>query len=99
MSIKELEASQKPIEVQQLQARFKEIEQKLIDGTPGIVDAMIDIHKNLLQHEELVLLLSDEDIAMLHQAHEKHKQFHMINKEVKKVGKTKKLSADDLLNL
>lgn len=98
MSIKELEASQKPLEVQQLQARFREIEAKLLDGTPGIVDAMVDIHKNLLAHEELVLLLDDDDIARLHQAHEKYKQFVLVNKEVKKKG-TKKLTDNDLANL
>lgn len=100
MSIRELEASQKPIEVQQLKARMIEIHQKLIDGTPGIIDAMIDIHKNLQQHEELILLMSDDDIRELHLAHEKHKQYHLIQKETKKVGKGgKKLTDNDLANL
>ncbi len=100
MSIRELEVSQQPIEVQKLKARMKEIEQRMIDGTPGIVDAMIDIHKNLQEHEELVLLMNDDDIALLHKAHEKHKQFILVQKETKKVGKGgKKLSNDDLLNL
>lgn len=100
MSIRELETSQQPMEVQLLKARMKEIEQKLIDGTPGIVDAMIDIHKNLQSHEELVLLMSDEDIQLLHRAHEKHKQFVLVAKEVKKVGKGgKKLTSNDLANL
>lgn len=99
MSIKDLEASQKPLEVQLLKARFQEMAQKLVDGTPGIVDAMIDIHKNLQQHEELILLLDDDDIHTLHQAHEKHKQFAMIQKEVKKTTGRKKLTNDDLNNL
>lgn len=100
MSIRELETSQQPIEVQKLKARMVEIEQRMIDGTPGIVDAMIDIHKNLQEHEELVLLMNDDDIALLHKAHEKHKQFILVQKETKKVGKGgKKLSNDDLLNL
>jgi hypothetical protein len=100
MSIKDLEISQQPLEVQILKVRMVEIEQKLLDGTPGIVDAMIDIHKNLQEHEELVLLLTDDDIAMLHKAHEKHKQFALVQKETKKVGKGgKKLSDNDLANL
>jgi hypothetical protein len=101
MSIKELEVGQQPLEVQSLKARMIEIEKKLIDGTPGIVDAMVDIHKNLLDHEELILLLDDNDIAMLHKAHEKHKQFVLVQKEVKAVGKggKKKLSDNDLANL
>jgi hypothetical protein len=78
-----------------------EIEKKLMDGTPGIVDAMVDVHKNLLEHEELVLLLDDNDIAMLHKAHEKHKQFVLVQKEQKNIGKggKKKLSDNDLANL
>ena len=100
MSIRELEVSQKPLEVQILKARMLEIETKLKDGTPGIVDAMVDIHKNLQSHEELVLLMTDDDIRLLHLAHEKHKQFVLVNKEVKKVGKGgKKLSDTDLANL
>lgn len=100
MSIRELEASQQPLQVQQLQARMKEIQQKLIDGTPGIVDAMVDVHKNLQQHEELIHLMSDEDIAILHRAHEKHKQVALIQNEIKKTkGKKpdlKNLKASDL---
>jgi len=100
MSIRELEVSQKPLEVQQLKARMLEIQQKLIDETPGIIDACIDIHRNLQEHEELVNFLSDDDIQILHKAHEKHKQFHLVQKETKKVGKGgKKLTENDLKNL
>lgn len=100
MSIRELELVQQPLEVQNLAAQFKIIEQKLKDGTPGIVDAMIDIHKNTQLHEELVNLLSDEDLQLLHKAHEKHKQFVLVAQQSKAVsGKKKKLTGDDLNNL
>jgi hypothetical protein len=100
MSIRELEVSQKPMHVQVLKARMKEVETALINNQPGIVTAMIDIHKNLQQHEELVHLLNDDDIMLLHQAHEKHKQMHMIVKEEKNQKKAaKKLSNADLSNL
>jgi hypothetical protein len=99
MSIRELEVAQQPLEVQRLKARMIEIEKRLIDGQPGIVDAMIDIHKNILEHEELALMLSDDDIMMLHKAHEKHKQVVLIQKETKKLSKNKKLTDDDLKNL
>lgn len=99
MSIRELEVSQQPLEIQQLKAQFQIIEQKLKDQTPGIVDAMIDIHKNLQMHEELVSLLNDDDIALLHKAHEKHKQFVMVQVAEKTNSKKKKLSSDDLNNL
>lgn len=100
MSIRELEVAQKSLEIQNLKARMLEIQQKLIDQTPGIIDAMVDIHKNLMMHEELIILMSDEDIALLHQAHEKHKQFTLVNKEIKKVGRSnsnlKNIKASDL---
>lgn len=99
MSIKDLEVSQQPMQVQLLRARMIEIEGKLKDGTPGIMDAMIDVHKNLQDHEELIQFLSDEDIATLHQAFEKYKQVTLVAKEAKKVGKNKKLTEADLKNL
>lgn len=100
MSIKDLEVSQQPLNIQTLRAKFLEVEQGLLQDTPGLVDAMIFIHKNLLEHEELVLLFDDNDIRTLHLAHEKHKQVHLIQKETKKLGKSrKKLSDTDLNNL
>lgn len=99
MSIRDLEASQKPLEIQQLKAQFQIIHQKLEDKTPGIVDAMIDIHKNLQLHEELVELISDDDIQELHKAHEKHKQFVLVAVTEKQAKSKKKLTSDDLSNL
>lgn len=101
MSILDLQAAQQPLEAQQLQAQFKLIYQKLVDGSPGIVEAMIDIHRNLQMHEELVTLLDDNDIQTLHKAHEKHKQFVLVAAQAKSVsGKgKKKLNNDDLNNL
>lgn len=99
MSIRDLEVSQQPMQVQMLKARMIEVVQKLEDGTPGLVEAMLDIHTNTHQHEELVSLLSDEDIAALHKAHEKHKQIVLIQKETKQAKKSKKLTAEDLANL
>lgn len=102
MSILELQTEQQPLEVQQLQAQFKLIAQKLVDGTPGLVDAMIEIHKITQTHEDLIALLSDDDIANLHKSHEKHKQFTLIQKNIKATtgaGKKKKLTEGDLGNL
>lgn len=99
MSIKDLEVNQAPIELQQLKARMIIVEQGLISDTPGIVNAMIDIHKNLQEHEELVQFLSDEDIHLLHLAHEKHKQVVLIQKQTKAAKKKpdfKNLRAEDL---
>lgn len=100
MSIKDLEDSQQPLEVQQLKAQFMLVAQKLVDGTPGIVEAMIDIHKNTQLHEELVELFDDEDLAILHKAHEKHKQFVLVQQVAKQTTTRKtKLSSNDLANL
>lgn len=99
MSIKDLEETQQPLEVQQLKAQFQIIAQKLVDGTPGIIEAMIDIHKNLQTHEELVNLLDDDDIQMLHKSHEKHKQFVLVAINEKQAKTKKKLTSDDLNNL
>lgn len=98
MSIKDLQVNQQPLNVQQLQVRFNDVATKLIDGTPGLPEALVDIHKNLMQNEHLVHLLDDDDIAVLHKAHEKYKQFILVQKEVKK-SKSKKLSNDDLSKL
>lgn len=95
MSIKDLEVGQAPLELQSLKARMIQIENGLVKDTPGIIDAMIDVHKNLLQHEELVQFLSDEDIAILHKAHEKHKQIVLIEK----AAKSNKVKPKDLKNI
>lgn len=101
MSIRDLQIDQQPIEVQILKTRFQQIEKELIETTPLLPVALVDIHKNLLQHEELVHLLDDDDLQILHQAHEKHKHFALIAKEVKvvKAGARKKLTEKDLGNL
>lgn len=99
MSILDLQAEQEPIEVQTLKARFQDLVKDLETKTPGLSDALIFIHKHLQLHEELVHHFDDDDIAKLHKAHETYKQFAMIQKEVKKVGKSKKLTENDFANL
>ena len=96
MSIRDLQTNQEPLNVQQLQLRFNEVATKLVDKTPGLPEALFDIHKNLLTNEHLVHLLSDEDIALLHSAHEKYKQFVLVQKETKKVGKAGKQKLGNL---
>lgn len=99
MSIKDLQTEQQPIEVKQLQARFLQIEQALVEATPELPHALAEIHKQLLQHEEFIHLLDDTDIAHYHQAFEQFKQHHLIQKTVKIGKKTKKVSDQDLLRL
>lgn len=99
MSIKELEEAQQPPNVQRLIARMIQIEEQLVDKTPLLHEALADIHKNLAMHEELVHLLSDDDIHNLHAAHEIHKQYKLIQQEEKKVsGKGRKRVSDEDLN-
>ena len=102
MSILDLQLDQQPPEIQKLQARMQQIENELKDRTPGLAEALVDIHKNLQLHEELTNLLDDTDIARLHKAHEIHKQYKLIVKEekvAKKAAKSKKLTNDDLAGL
>lgn len=100
MSILDLQDEQSPIEIQQLKSRMYQVQQSLLSDTPGLPEALAEIHKNLLQHEELVHLLDDDDIARIHQGFEKFKQFTLVQKEVKANNKPKKkLSNDDLANL
>lgn len=99
MSIAELQSTQQPLEIQQLAQQFKIIEQELIKRTPGLPDALVAIHKMLQQHEELANILDDDDIAKLHKAHEAYKQVALLQREVKSLKKTKKVSDTDLLNL
>ena len=95
MSILDLQIAQQPIEVQALHARMVQIQDQLLEKTPQLPDALVAIHKMLLEHEELVHILDDDDIMNLDKAHEVHKQFAVVNKEVEKAGKTKKLSSAD----
>lgn len=99
MTILELQTAQQPLEVQQLAQQFQLIEQELIKKTPGLPDALVTIHKMLMEHEELANILDDNDIAMLHKAHESYKQVTLFQKEVKAVKKNKKVTDDDLKNL
>jgi len=99
MSIADLQADQQPLEVQQLAAQFKLIEQELIKKTPGLPDALVTIHRMLQEHEELTNILDDDDIAKLHKAHENYKQVALIVREAKGLKKNKKVSEEDLKNL
>jgi hypothetical protein len=101
MSIADLQLEQQEVPVQQLVAKFTAVKDHLEANTPGLAHAMYEIHKHLLEHEELVHILGDDDINALHRAHEKHKQFSLIQKETKAVTSTrkKKLSDSDLANL
>jgi hypothetical protein len=102
MSIADLQTDQQPLEVQQLQAQFNTIAKALVEQTPGLPEALAQLHMHTQMHEELVHLLDDDDIAILHKAFEKFKQFSLVQKEVKAQegrGRKKKLSENDLANL
>lgn len=99
MSILDLQLNQHPPEVAVLKERMQEIVNALLGQTPLLPTALVDIHKNLLLHEELVHLLDDDDIMHLHKAHEIHKQYVLVQKEAKKSSKSKKVTENDLANL
>lgn len=101
MSIRDLQVDQQPIEVGNLKDKMIFIHENLSTRTPELVDALVIVHKGLMEHEELVHLLDDDDIHDLHKAHEIHKQVVIVQKEDKKVrtSSRKKLSDNDLANL
>lgn len=99
MSIKDLQTDQHPIEVQQLQARFLQIEKNLVEMTPELPVALAEIHKQLQQHEELIHLLDDEDLMKLHMGFEKYKQIEVFTKAVKATKSKKKLSDKELSDI
>jgi len=101
MSIADLQTAQQPYEVQLLKANMLKVQEELVTKTPGLQSALVTIHKILMEHEELVHLLDDDDIAHLHQAHELHKQVALVQKEAKKSKSNgrKKLNDNDLNNL
>lgn len=99
MSIKDLQLEQQPIEVQHLIARMKQIEENLITETPGLPEALAEVHKHLQSHEELIHLMDENDIAILHKGFEKFKQIVVFQAAVKSVGKKKKLSENQLSNI
>ena len=104
MSIIDLQTDQQPLETQMLKVRMMQIQEQLIQKTPELPNILFDIHKNLQEHEELIHLLDDEDIARVHQAFELHKQQYLLQKEIEKAqkkgtGSRKKLSQTDLDNL
>lgn len=97
MSIKELQLEQQPLEVKQLHARFLQLEQELIRQTPELPIALAEIHKQVQQHEELIHLLGDDDLALLHKNFEQFKQVVVFSKASKAAtSKRKKLSDKDL---
>lgn len=99
MSILDLQVDQHPIEVQKLKAKMEIVQSALLADTPGLSDALKDIHQNLQQHEDLIHLFDDDDMARIHKAFEKHKQVRLIQEAVTTKKKTKKLTDSDLNNL
>lgn len=100
MSILDLQVDQHPIEVQKLKAKMEVIQAALLAGTPGLSDALKDIHQNLQQHEDLTYLFDDNDMALVHKAFEKHKQVKLIQEAVEKPKRqSKKLTESDLKSL
>ena len=87
--------------VQGVRGRLKEIEDKLLEQDPNLPVHLSAIHQTLLQYEELVHILSEEDISILIRGQKKHAGVQLVSQAVsKKTGpKTVKRGesiADDL---
>lgn len=102
MSIKNLQKDQQSFEVLRLQENMGKVEAALLEKTPDLPIVLAEIHKDMLKHEELVHIMDDEDIAILHRAFETHKHVVLLQKETDKQAKgrgRKKLTEKDLTNL
>jgi hypothetical protein len=78
MSILTLQAEQQPLHIQTAVKQFQAVAVALLEASPGLSMALAELHKNMIEHEEIVQLLDDDDIQKLHKAHEAHKQVTMI---------------------
>jgi len=78
--------------------RLALIEQKLLQNDPQIGTHLKEIHKHLMEYEELSHLLTPEQIGVLMKGFQKHTTIQLVVEGVKKSGgKSKKVSVDDLM--
>lgn len=80
--------------------RMLELEQAMLNKDPMMKNHLAEIHKHMIQHEEIVHLLSDEEIAKIMRAQQQQTGVALVH-EVKPKSKTTqakaaKLQMDDL---
>lgn len=88
MSLTVKDVSTEELPIQFLQKQLQDIESKLLLDTPDIKEALILLHKNIITNEHLAHILDDEDIALIHSAHEKHKGLVMMAMDEKAAKKS-----------
>lgn len=64
------------------------VEEALASGDPRMKDHLKESHRLLIQHEELVHLLSNDEIAKLMAAQQKHVNTVLVGSMTGKSGKT-----------
>lgn len=92
MSLAELQASQQPPHIAKAIEQFQAIQLTLQEQRPGLAMELVELHKNMIEHEEIVHLMGDDEIRTLHLAHESHKQVvavQVTGKATKKALDTK----------
>ena len=83
-------------------SRLALLEEALLARDPMMKMHLGAIHKNLITHEELVHLLSDDQIGQIVAAQQQHTSITLVQEVSSKAGKAKaanrtaKLSLDDL---
>lgn len=71
------------LEVQNAKSQLQHIQQALAANHIGLPQAMLDLHKNMLQNEFLAHMMSDEELAMLVKAHESYENLVVAAAEAK----------------
>lgn len=79
-----------------LQLEMNGLESKLLALDPLMKDHLRETHRLLISYPETVHLLTDEGVARLIQAAQKHMQVQIISDAAKGKGSKKKVSLDDL---
>lgn len=76
--------------------RIDQIQANLLKQDPMLPQHLSTIHKNLLQYEELVHLLSDDDIRKLIAGQKKLVGIELVKEATKTKTRVQKTTVDDL---
>lgn len=75
------------------------LEQSLLARDPMMKSHLLEIHKQLIGYEELVHLLSDEQIGIIMAAQQLHTNTVLVGSATTKTGKAKAVAASAKLRL
>lgn len=80
----------------EVRGKIQQIQAALLQQDPLLPIHLGAIHKQLIKHEELVHLLSDEEITVLVAGQKKHANVQLVKEVAKSRTKIPKTTVDDL---